>query len=104
MESVEASVGKLLTKFADTKKKAANGSVFTVLGEHVFSLVEQGVDLSLAALIDSLQQQVDGSPSAIGQGDPDQDLHRMSAEVAIESLQTRKLPPSPLLRRRMLAT
>lgn len=96
-------IEKAMAKLASTKKKMAEGSVFNVIGEHVFSLVERDDDVSLASILVSLQHQIDGSPSNAGQGDPAQDLERLSAEVALESLKTRKLPPSPLIRRRAKA-
>lgn len=78
---------KLFKKMADSGKRLAADTLDRAIGTHVIAMIERDGEISVAALLEALQQTVDTATSAQGKADPDFDLPRLQAGAALARLQ-----------------
>ncbi len=77
---------KVLDQFAKTNKLAAGAVKEWTIGQHVVALLAEEGEISISALVASLQRVIDSSQSAAGKKEPEQDLLRLQAEAALDHI------------------
>lgn len=78
---------KMLEKMSSTKQKIARQSKDITLCKHAIAVIARHGEVSVAALKESLSNEINGAPSAQGACSPEQDLQLMAAKDALEYLE-----------------
>jgi len=79
-------IDNFLKKQSDVFQKVSESIKEWTIGHHVASLIEKEGEISIDALVKSLQFQIDASSSAHGKSSPDHDIVRMQAQAALSYL------------------